>query len=283
MKNTVLSYIKITIGTLLMAIGVYFFEFQNHFSTGGMGGLSMVLSEIFKGFTPGTLIMILNILFLIVGFIFLGRGFAAKTVYCSMLFSGSVWLLELLVPMSAPLTSNMLLELFCDMILVSLGGALVFNEDGSSGGTDIPAMILKKYLGINMGTSLLIIDFIVVFAMIFCFGAEIGLLSLFAIVLRALVVDSSMENFNMSKQFLIITENPEEILKYITEKLIRGATIIENCRGAYTGNPKTMIVVVIDKRQAIFLKKEIKRIDPSAFTIIGNSADIIGDGFKSST
>ncbi len=283
MKSTITSYIKITVGTLLMAIGVYFFEFQNHFSTGGMSGLSMVLSSIFPGFTPGTFILILNVLFLAMGLIFLGKGFAAKTVYCSMLYSGAVWLLELLIPMTGPLTSNMLLELFCDMIIVSLGAALIFNEDGSSGGTDIPAMILKKYFGINMGSSLLIIDFLVVFAMIFCFGAEIGLLSLFAIVLRALVVDSSMESFNMSKQFLIITEHPDDILPFITEKLIRGATVIENCRGAYTGKDKSIIVVVIDKRQAISLKKEIKKIDPAAFTIIGNSSDIIGDGFKSNT
>ncbi len=283
MKNTFLSYLKITLGTLLMAIGVYFFEFQNHFSTGGMSGISLVLSEVFHGFSPGTFILILNILFLIVGVIFLGRSFAAKTVYCSMLFSVAVWLLELIFPMSAPLTGNMLLELFCDMILVSLGGALVFNEDGSSGGTDIPAMILKKYAGLNMGMSLLVIDFLVVFAMMIVFGAEIGLLSLFAIVLRALVVDSSMESFNMSKQFLIITENPAGILTYITDHLIRGATVIEGCRGAYTGKEKTLILVVIDKRQAVSLKREIKAIDPTAFTIIGNSSDIIGDGFKSST
>ncbi len=283
MKNTILSYIKITIGTCLMAIGVYFFEFQNHFSTGGMSGISMVLSDIFGGFSPGSFILILNVFFLVIGLVFLGRGFAAKTVYCSMLYSGLVWLLEVTVPMSSPLTGNMLLELFCDMILVSLGGALVFNEDGSSGGTDIPAMMMKKYLGINMGTSLLIIDFLVVFAMIFCFGAEIGLLSLFAIVLRALVVDSSMESFNMSRQFMIITERPEEILRYITDSLIRGATVIENCRGAYTGKEKFIILVVIDKRQAVSLKREIKRIDPAAFTIIGNSADIIGDGFKSNS
>ncbi len=282
MKSLVWSYIKITIGTLLMAIGVYFFEFQNHFSTGGMGGLSMVLSELFKNFSPGTLILILNIVFLAVGFLFLGRGFAAKTVYCSMLFSVLVWLFELIVPMEGPLTGNILLELFCDMILVSLGGAIVFNEEGSSGGTDIPAMILKKYAGLNMGMSLLIIDLLIVFGMMIVFGAEIGLLSMFAIVLRALVVDNSMENFNMSKYFMIITEKPDEILDYITQKLSRGATIIPGCKGAYTNTDKTIIIVVIDKRQAGILKREIKKLDPLAFTIVGSSGDIIGDGFKSS-
>ncbi len=279
-KNTIWSYIKITAGTVLMGIGVYFFEFPNHFSTGGMGGISLVLSEIFPNFSPGSLVMILNIAFLIVGYLMLGKGFAAKTVYCSVLFSGIVWVLEFLVPMTKPLTNNMLLELLCDMILVSLGGAIVFNEDGSSGGTDIPAMIIRKYIGLDVGKSLLIIDFLVVFAMIFVYGVEIGLFSLFAIVLRALVVDNSMDSFNMSKYFMIITDKPDEILEYITFKLIRGATVIPNCQGGYTKNVKTIILVVIDKRQAVHLKKEIKKIDEGSFTIIGNSSEIMGDGFK---
>lgn len=270
----------ITLGTILMAVGVYFFEFANNFSTGGTAGLAQMISEMTGFLTPAQLASIFNIILLIIGMIVLGKDFTAKTIYCSLLLTLLLNVFEQLVPFSEPFTGQKVVELFIDMILVSVGAALVFNEDGSSGGTDVVAMILKKYTKINVGKALLLVDSIVILLAFSAFGTETGILSLFAIVIRAFVVDGAIENFNSSKFLMIITDKEEKILHYIMHDLERGASVVNNCVGAYTNNEKKLIISVVDKREALKLKKKIKEIDPVAFVIVGTTNDIQGDGFK---
>ena len=278
--KTVKSYLLITLGTILMAVGVYFFEFANNFSTGGTAGLAMVLSEMTGWMSPAQLASIFNVVLLVVGLLVLGKGFTAKTIYSTLLLSLLLNLFEQLFPMSAPFTNQKVVELFIDMILVSLGAALIFNEEGSSGGTDVIAMILKKFTRINVGKALLIVDSAVILLSFSAFGTETGVLSLFAIAIRALVVDGAIDNFNSSKFLMIITDKEQEILHYIMYDLERGASVVNNCVGAYTNNEKKMIISVVDKREAVKLKKLIKTIDPMAFVIVGTTNDIQGDGFK---
>lgn len=278
--KTVKSYLLITLGTVLMAVGVYFFEFTNNFSTGGTAGLGMVISEMTGFLTPAQLSSIFNVFLLIVGLIVLGKAFTLKTIYCTLLFSLLLNLFEQLFPMDVPFTGQKTVELLIDMLLVSLGAALIFNEDGSSGGTDVIAMILKKFTRINVGKALLIVDSVVILLCFSEYGTEIGILSLFAIAIRALVVDGAIDSFNSSKFLMIITDKEPEILQYIMHDLERGASVINNCVGAYTNNEKKVIISVVDKREAIKLKKKIKDIDPVAFVIVGTTNDIVGDGFK---
>lgn len=278
--KAVKSYLLITLGTILMAVGVYFFEFANNFSTGGTAGLAMVLSEMTGWMSPAQLASIFNVVLLVVGLLVLGKGFTAKTIYSTLLLSLLLNLFEQLFPMSAPFTNQKVVELFIDMILVSLGAALIFNEDGSSGGTDVIAMILKKFTRINVGKALLIVDSAVILLSFSAFGTETGILSLFAIAIRALVVDGAIDNFNSSKFLMIITDKEQEILHFIMHDLERGASVVNNCVGAYTNNEKKMIISVVDKREAVKLKKLIKTIDPMAFVIVGTTNDIQGDGFK---
>lgn len=278
--KTVKSYLLITLGTVMMAVGVYFFEFTNNFSTGGTAGLAMVISNMTGFLTPSQLSTIFNVFLLIVGLVILGKEFTAKTIYCTLLFSGLLNIFEQLFPMTEPFTSQKTIELLIDMLLVSLGGALIFNEDGSSGGTDVVAMILKKYTRINVGKALLIVDSLVIMLCFSAYGTEIGILSLFAIAIRALVVDGAIDSFNSSKFLLIITDKEEKILEYIMEDLERGASMVNDCVGAYTNNQKKLIISVMDKREAVKVKKKIKQIDPLAFVIVGTTNDIQGDGFK---
>jgi uncharacterized membrane-anchored protein YitT (DUF2179 family) len=278
--KTVKSYLLITLGTVMMAVGVYFFEFTNNFSTGGTAGLAMVISNMTGFLTPSQLSTIFNVFLLIVGLIILGKEFTAKTIYCTLLFSGLLNIFEQLFPMTEPFTSQKTIELLIDMLLVSLGGALIFNEDGSSGGTDVVAMILKKYTRINVGKALLIVDSLVILLCFSAYGTEIGILSLFAIAIRALVVDGAIDSFNSSKFLIIITDKEEKILEYIMQDLERGASVVNNCVGAYTNNEKKLIISVMDKKEAVKVKKKIKEIDPVAFVIVGTSNDIQGDGFK---
>lgn len=278
--KTVKSYLLITLGTVLMAVGVYFFEFTNNFSTGGTAGLAMVISNMTGFLTPSQLSTIFNVFLLIVGLVVLGKSFTAKTIYCTLLFSVLLNVFEQLFPMAEPFTSQKTIELLIDMLLVSFGGALIFNEDGSSGGTDVIAMILKKFTRINVGKALLIVDSLVILLCFSAYGAEIGILSLFAIVIRALVVDGAIDNFNSSKFLIIITDKEEKILEYIMQDLERGASVVNNCVGAYTNSEKRLIISVMDKREAVKVKKRIKEIDPVAFVIVGTTNDIQGDGFK---
>lgn len=278
--KTLKSYLLITLGTVLMAVGVYFFEFTNNFSTGGTAGLAMVISNMTGFLTPAQLSSIFNIFLLVVGLIVLGKAFTVKTIYCTLLFSALLNLFEQFFPMTAPFTSQKTIELLIDMLLVSVGAALIFNEDGSSGGTDVIAMIMKKYTKLNVGKALLIADSVVILLCFSAYGTEIGILSLFAITIRALVVDGAIDSFNSSKFLIIITDKEADILQYIMHDLERGASVVNHCVGAYTNNEKRMIISVMDKREAVKVKKKIKEVDPFAFVIVGTSNDIQGDGFK---
>lgn len=144
-KQNLKTFLLITFGTFIFAIGIYFFKFPNNFSTGGVSGISILLGRIFPSFSTADIMWIINIILLIIGFIILGRGFGVLTVYCSMLLSFLTWLFEKVIPLSKPLTDQPFLELCYGMMLPAVGSAILFNCNASSGGTDIVAMILKKY------------------------------------------------------------------------------------------------------------------------------------------
>lgn len=134
-ENEVVSYLVITAGTIIMAIGIYFFKFPNHFSTGGVSGLSMILTALFPGMTAGQYMMIFNFLLLVVGLIVFGKGFALKTVYSSVLLSVCTRVFEVVIPLNQPLTQESLLELIFAIAMTAIGSALIFNERASAGGT----------------------------------------------------------------------------------------------------------------------------------------------------
>ena len=136
------EWLLITAGVLILTVGVYFFKFPNHFSTGGVTGIAIVLGHYIPAVTPGTLVTIINVLLLILGFAVFGKSFGIRTVYASLLMSGTLQLLEVICPLEAPMTSQPLVELLFAVGLPAVGSAILFNLDASSGGTDIIAMIL---------------------------------------------------------------------------------------------------------------------------------------------
>ena len=155
-KELLREFLLMNLGTLLVSVGVYFFKFPNHFSMGGVSGLAVLLGKLLPQLSPSTFNTIINVLFLVLGFVMLNRGFGARTVYCSILSAGLIQLFEWAFPMDCPLTDQLMLELFFAVILPALGSAILFNIDASSGGTDIAAMILKKYTGLDVGRALLL-------------------------------------------------------------------------------------------------------------------------------
>jgi len=272
--------LMMSLGTALVSIGVYFFKFPNHFSMGGVSGLSVLLGALVQvpWLTPSVFNGVINILFLILGFIFLDKGFGFKTVYCSLLYSALTQLFQFTVPLSAPLTSNKMLEAFFAIILPALGSGILFNLDASTGGTDIAAMILKKYSGMDVGRALLLSDVVIAAAALFIFDIETGLFSLLGLALKSVLVDTVIESLNRRKALFIVTSNPEVSTEFITKTLVRGATVWEG-QGAYTHDKHWIVLTVLSRGQAVALRRHLKEHDPHAFFLSSNSSEIFGKGF----
>ena len=223
----------LNLGTLLMAVGVYFFKFPNHFTTGGVSGISIVVAHFIPTVTTATLNLILNILLLGVGVIFLGRGFGLRTAYSAVVSSVLTYVFERAVPMTAPMTSQPVLELMFAVGLPAFGSAILFHVNASSGGTDIIAMLVKKYSHMHIGLALGIADLVVALAACFTFGMETGLFSLFGLFLKSYMVDAVMDNLRTYKVFQIVTDNPDPICNFIMKDLHHSATLIDGV-GSFT-------------------------------------------------
>ncbi len=276
-KNIFKEYFQITISTLLIVIGVYFFKFPNNFTFGGITGLSVVLGRV-TIFSPSTVNLILNVFLLILGFIFLGKPFGIKTVYASLLLSGCLSVLERVYPLHHPLTDEPMLELVFAIALPAFGSALLFNINASSGGTDIVAMILKKYSNIDIGRALIFSDLLITLSACFVFDIKTALFSLLGLLTKSLVIDNVIESINLAKYFNVICSNPEIICNFIVNELHRSATVCD-AQGAYSHTHKYIVYTALRRPQAVQLRQFIKRVEPDAFILITNTSEIIGKGF----
>lgn len=279
MNKRIRDFFLLTVGTLMVVVGVYFFKFPNNFSTGGVSGISVILGALLPGVSTGQLVLGINLALLLVGFLVFGRSFGIKTVYCSLLMSISIYVLERVVPLDAPLTSQPMLDLVFSVMLPAVGSAILFNSQGSTGGTDIVAMIFKKYTSVDIGKALFCTDFLIATAAGVVFGIETGLFSLLGLLAKALVVDSVIENIHLSKYFTIVTHKPDEVVAFIKGTLNRSATILSG-EGAFTHEGRKVILTVMGRSQAVKLRLYIRSIDPHAFIVISNTSEIIGKGFR---
>ena len=272
------EFLWMNIATVMISVGVYCFKFPNNFSMGGVSGLSILLGKVFPVLSASSYNTIINVLFLILGFIMLDKSFGFRTVYCSLLSAGLIQVFSWVWPLTKPLTDQLMLELFFAVILPALGAAILFNIDASSGGTDIAAMILKKYTGLDVGTALLVSDVAIAAAALFVFDATAGLCSLLGLALKSVLVDAAIESLNRRKAFFVITSDPEHVCDYVTHTLVRGATVW-TAQGAYTHDVHHVVLTVLSRGQAVALRRHLKQVDPHAFMIVANSSEIFGKGF----
>lgn len=278
-KQRLNDFFILNAGTLLTAVGSYFFKFPNNFSTGGVTGISVVMTHYFPGLSNGTIVSVINIALLIVGLLLLGKGFGFKTFYVTVAFSAMLKILEVIWPMTQPLTDQPFMELLLGVFLPAWGSALLFNIGSSTGGTDIIAMIVKKYFKCHIGRALLIVDFFITLLTFVAFGPETGLFSMVGLFIRSFAVDLFLENMNTYKYVTIITDKPQEIYSYITDVLHRGATVYQ-AEGLYKHTEKTVIMTAQGKKQALHLQDVIRQKDPHAFVLVTNTSEIIGKGFR---
>ena len=279
MKWNLKHFFLLTASTLLMAFGTYFFKFTNNFTFGGITGLAVLVAK--TGLmSAGDFNLAASMILLIAGLIILGKEFAARTAYCSILLSIALSVMERLWPLSEPLTSQPMLELCFAIALPALGSAVLFNIGSSSGGTDIIAMILKKYSSFDIGRALMISDAVITTASFFVFDIETGLYSFLGLAIRSFMIDNFIESFNLSKYFNVVCDHPEPICDFIVHTLGRSASVCL-AKGAYSGKDKYLILTALNRVQAVKLRNFIKNEEPDAFIVISNTSEIIGKGFHS--
>ena len=279
MKSKTKNFFLLTISTLIMAVGTYFFKFTNNFTFGGITGLSVLVAKT-GVISASDFSFVANMLLLLIGFLVLGKGFAAGTAYSSILLSVTLSLLDRICPMQQPLTDQPFLELIFAIALPAVGSAILFNIGASSGGTDIIAMIMKKYTSIDIGKALLATDFLITLAGCFAFGITTGLYSFLGLFLRSFMIDSFIESLNLSKYFNVVCSDPKPICEFINEDLHRSATVVL-AQGAFSGDDKYLVLTVLSRIEAIRLRNYIKEHSPDAFLLISNTSEIIGKGFHS--
>ena len=293
-KNNIKYFIYVNLGVLLTAIGIYFFKTPNGFATGGVSGLSLIISKALPFATQGQYMLIINVILLIIGFIVLGKSCGILTCYCSLMISLENLLFEsifpyantTIFPFEGRLTGEPLLELVYAVLLTGVGSAILFKFKASSGGTDIIALIFKKKTDINVGTALLYTDILIALATFFnlsnspiTFDAQTGLFSLLGLFAKIFIIDDIIDSINLCKSFTIITTKPDEINRFITEDLVHSATVYK-AEGAYTHEGRTVVMTVCRRSEAIRLRKAVNQIDPHAFIIITKTSEIMGRGFR---
>lgn len=279
-KQLLKEYVLMTLGTVIAAVGIYFFKFPNHFSTGGVSGISILLGALVpvEWLTPATFNTIFNLFFLLLGFLLLDKSFGLRTVYCSLLSAGLIQCFEWFLPLEKPLTDELLLELLFCIILPALGSGLLFNLNASTGGTDIAAMILKKYSGLDVGRALLCTDVLIAASALWVFGITAGLCGLLGLALKSVLVDTVIESLNRKKAFIIVTGNPDIVCDFIMNDMKRGATVW-NAQGAYTHEEHQVVLTVLSRSQGVLLRRHLHLHDPHAFILVTNSSEIFGKGF----
>lgn len=286
-KVTFKNFLSMHVGIVLIACATYFILVPNHFVTGGMTGLSVILSTVLPIMPQPTWLMLLNIGVLVLGFIFLGKQTGIFTVYCSLGYSALMMvfdgfnLKERIAPNGVTLTEEPFLELVVGITIYAIGTAIIFYAGASSGGMDIVALILQKYTNIDVGKAVLYANSTIAVSSLFVFpNFTTGILSLVGLFMNSFVIDTVIDNFNSCKYFIVITEKPELVAEYIMNELHHGVTV-SDAVGAYTQQKKGMVHTVCRRYEAIRLRQAIKKIDENAFMVITTSSEIIGKGFRS--
>ena len=275
-RESIKEFALITIGIFLVAISVVYFFEPNNIAAGGITGLAIVINHYIPFISIGPLVLMMDAILFIVALIVLGAKFGAKTIYSSFLLSTSMWIMQTFIPIN--ITNDLILATIFGTLISAVGMAIVFNANASTGGTDIIAKILNKFFHIEIGKSLLIVDFLVTLLGAVTFGINIGLYGLLEVIINGVVIDNIIAGFKTKSEITIISEKNKEISKFILDDLERGCTFIKGI-GGFTGKDTSILYTVLDRNEFIKLKNKIKEIDKNAFITVGEVHEVMGEGF----
>ncbi|KGR75791.1 YitT family protein [Ureibacillus sinduriensis] len=273
-KDSIKEYIYVLLGAAIIAFGFNAFLFPNQVASGGVSGISTILNGLF-GWNAGIVQYAFNIPLFIAGVVVLGKNFGLKS------FVGTLALPFFVIVFSnmGALTTNALLAALFGGIIVGLGIGFVFKGNASTGGTDLLAQIITKYTGLTLGTSVLLIDGIIAISAALVFDLEKGLYALIGLFVTTKTIDIVQLGFSQSKMVYIISNRQDEIRDAIYADIDRGVTKVPSF-GGYTGEERLMLMVVVYQSEFTKLKQIIQTVDPTAFVIVSDAYEVLGEGFK---
>lgn len=256
----------------IIAAAVYFFLVPSHASVSSISGLGIVLAN-FVPLPLSAITMILNVVLLVIGFLTCGREFGAKTVYTSILLPAFIGLFERLFPNLGSLTDSQELDVLCYILVVSVGLSILFNRNASSGGLDIVAKIMNKYLHMDLGKAMSLSGMCVALSAALVYDKKTVVLSVLGTYFNGLVLDHFIFDNNIKRRVCIITKKEEELRRFIIEDLHSGATVYESY-GAYNMQKRREIITIVDKAEYQKLMSYMNREDPKAFITVYTVSDM---------
>ncbi len=256
----------------IIAAAVYFFLVPSHASVSSISGLGIVLAN-FVPLPLSAITMILNVVMLVIGFLTCGREFGAKTVYTSILLPAFIGLFERLFPNLGSLTDSQELDVLCYILVVSVGLSILFNRNASSGGLDIVAKIMNKYLHMDLGKAMSLSGMCVALSAALVYDKKTVVLSVLGTYFNGLVLDHFIFDNNIKRRVCIITGKEEELRRFIIEDLHSGATVYESY-GAYNMQKRREIITIVDKAEYQKLMSYMNREDPQAFITVYTVSDM---------
>ncbi len=258
----------LTVAVAIIAAAVYFFLVPSHASVSSISGLGIVLSN-FIPLPLSVITMILNVVLLLIGFVTCGKEFGVKTVYTSVMLPVFLGLFEMLFPNFGSMTDSQELDVLCYILVVSVGLSILFNRNASSGGLDIVAKIMNKYLHMELGKAMSLSGMCVALSAALVYDKKTVVLSILGTYLNGIILDHFIFDNNIKRRVCIITKKEEELRQFITRDLHSGATIYE-ATGAYNFEKHNEIITIVDKSEYQKLMKFINELDPKAFITVYN-------------
>lgn len=277
-KFDIKRFLIINFGTIILAFGVYYFLVPANLVVGGVSGLAMVLNHIIPSIPIGIFMLIFNVILFVLAFVVIGKEFGGYTIYTSLALSAIVSVLEIVSPMDGPLVDDMMLNLIFGILIHGAGMAMIFNQNTSTGGTDIVAKIISIFTHLEIGKSLLLSDFLIVLSGAAVFGVELGLYALLGSIINTVVIDKVIAGFGTRIKVSIISEKEKEITKFITTELVRGVTLFHGSSG-FSNKDKKIINTIVSRKEYIKIKNKVKEIDPDAFVWMNFVNEVLGEGF----
>ena len=271
-KKIIREFLILTVGTAIVAAAVYFFMLPSHVTVGSASALAMVISN-FVPFPMSAITFVINLVLLVVGYLLIGPEFGVKTIYSSLLMPVCLRIFEVIFPDFQSITGDQLLDVICYTLVVGIGLALLFSCNASSGGLDIVAKLMNKFLRIELGQAMSIAGILVALSAAFCYDAKTVVLAVLGTYICGIIVDNFIFGLNIKRRVCIISQNFDEILAFILHELHSGATIYEGI-GAYNNQVRKEIITIVDKQEYRRLMDFVNRIDPKAFITVYSVSDM---------
>ncbi len=270
-------YSLISLGIFIMSVALYFFLIPADMAVGGVSGLAMVIQAHFPDFPISALLLVLNGILFIIGFLAIGKEFGAATIYSSVLTSGIFFVFEQLFP-NPSVTGDIFINLVYGILIQGVGMAIVFFQNASTGGTDILAKILNRYTYLDIGKALFLCDSLIVIMAALTFGMEKGLYAFLGILMNSFIIDGMIAKLSSKLNLVIMTSKVDEVNDYIINKIDRGTTLYET-EGGFSRESKLVINTVCNRKQFYDIKKYTTKLDPNAFIFTAQLNDVVGNGF----